>query len=135
MFWTLAMSNDSESKPNSRRRFEVPIIIKEYNSDSPIKAKMYRRKESGILFKTDHPKQPGADIYIHSKYPLSDSITPGGKEIIYRARVSWCRPISNSSLYEIEARFCELLIQQLQDQGISYDQMQGLWEQESTDFS
>jgi hypothetical protein len=63
MFWTLAMSNDSESKPKSRRRFEVPIIIKEYNSDIPINAKMYRQKESSILFKTDHPKQPGADIY------------------------------------------------------------------------
>ncbi len=129
------MSNDFESKPNSRRRFEVPIIIKEYNSDSPINAKMYRQKESSILFKTDHPKQPGADIYIHIKYPQSDSITREGKEIVYRARVSWCRPVSNSSLYEVEARFCELLIQQLQKQGISYDQMQGLWEQESTDFS
>jgi hypothetical protein len=96
---------------------------------------MYRQKENGILFKTDRPKQPGADIYIHSKYPLSDSITRGGKEIIYRARVSWCRPVSNSSFYEVEARFCEPLIQQLQKQGISCDQMQGLWEQESTDFS
>jgi hypothetical protein len=129
------MNNNSKSKPNSRRRFEVPIIIKEYNSDSPINAKMYGQKESSILFETEPPLQPGADIYIHSKYPLSDSITPGGKEIIYRARVSWCRPISNSSLYEVEAKFCELLIQQLQNQGISYDQMQGLWEQESTDFS
>jgi hypothetical protein len=129
------MSNSSKSKPNSRRRFEVPIIIKEYNSDSPINAKMYGQKESSILFKTDHPLQPSADIYIHSKYPLSDNTTHEDKEIICRARVSWCRPVSNSSFYEVEARFCKPLIQQLQKQGISYDQLQGLWEQESTDFS
>ena len=129
------MSNSSKSKPNRRRRFEVPIIIKEYNSDSPINAKMYGQKESSILFKTEHPLQPGADIYIHSKYPLSDSIIRGGKEIVCRARVSWCRPVSNSSFYEVEARFCEPLIQQLQKQGVSCNQLQGLWEQESTDFS
>jgi hypothetical protein len=129
------MNNNSKSKPNSRRRFEVPIIIKEYNSDTPINAKMYRQKEGCILFKTDHPKQPGADIYIHSKYPLSDNTTHEGKEIIYRARVSWCRPVSNNSCYEVEAMFCEPLIQQLQKQGVSCDQLQGLWEQESTDFS
>jgi hypothetical protein len=129
------MSNDSESKPNSRRRFEVPIIIKEYNSDIPINAKMYRHKESSILFKTDHPLQPGSDIYIHSKYPLSDNITHEDKGIICRARVSWCRAVSKSSSYEVEAKFCEPLIQQLQKQGVSYDQMEGLWEQESTDFS
>jgi hypothetical protein len=129
------MSNDFKSRPNSRRRFEVPVIIKEYNSDSPINAKMYKQKENSILFKTEHALQPGADIYIHSKYPLSDNTTHEGKEIICRARVSWCRPVPNSSFYEVEARFCELLIQQLQKQGISYDQLQGLWEQESTDFS
>ncbi len=129
------MSNDFKSKPNSRRWSEVPIIIKEYNSDSPISAKMYRQKESSILFKTDHPLQPGSDIYIHSRYPLSDNIMHEDKEIICRARVSWCRPVSKSSFYEVEARFCEPLIQQLQKQGVSYDQMEGLWEQESTDFS
>ncbi len=78
----MSVSNDSESKPNSRRRFEVPIIIKEYNSDSPINAKMYGQKESGILFKTDHAQQPGSDIYIHSECPLSDNTTHEGKEII-----------------------------------------------------
>jgi len=129
------MINDSESKPNSRRRFEVPIIIKEYNSDSPINAKMYGHKESSILFKTDHPLQPGADIYIHSNYPLSDNTTHEDKEIICRARVSWCRPVSNSSFYEVDARFCEPLIQQLQKQGISFNHLTGLWGQEPTDFS
>lgn len=129
------MNSNSGLKTYSRRRSEVPIIIKEYNSDSPISAKMYRQKENSILFKTDHAMQPGADIYIHSKYPLSDKTTHEGKEIICRARVSWCRPVSNSSGYEVEVKFCEPLIQQLQKQGISYDQLQGLWEQESTDFS
>jgi len=84
---------------------------------------MYGHKESSILFKTDHSLQPGADIYIHSKYPHT---THEDKEIVCRARVSWCRPVSNSSFYEVEARFCEPLIQQLQKHGISFNHLAGL---------
>ena len=130
------MSTGIERREKVRCGLIAPIKFSEYNSDNyDGNARMINHSAGGVSFISDHPLILGSDIFIRMEKSLYNTL-PGGNCITCRARVRWCRKaLYDPLLYNIGVQFSEPLIQQISKLGIGNGNLQGLWENQPSDFS